>query len=294
MAIAGSPPDGYVLGTDPAEQQRLRLQHELWLPAAGAAWARAGLKPGQWVLDLGAGPGFCALELARAVGPGGRVLALERSGTYADAARNAAATAALSQLEVRRFDLAAPPSLDEGAQGDEGLGDGNFGRGCFDLAWCRWLAMFLPRLEPLLSLVGTSLRPGGCLVAHEYVHWQTFALHPHGTAIARFAAAVTDSFRAAGGDPDVNRRLPALLAVDGFAIEELRPLPVLGRLGDPWALWLERFVTLYGQELIRQGRWSPEEAARAAAEMASARSDPGSYWVGPTVLELRARRASRP
>jgi SAM-dependent methyltransferase len=289
MAIAAVPPDDYVLGTERAEQERLRLQHELWRPAAEVAWARAGLKPGDWVLDLGAGPGFCALDLARAVGPQGRVLALEGRGTYVAAARAAAEAAGLQQLEVRHVDLAGPGPL-----GADPPGTAEPGGGRFDLAWCRWLAMFLPRLEPFLALLSSSLRPGGCLVAHEYVHWHTFGLHPHGAAIARFAIAATDSFRAAGGDPDVNRRLPALLAAAGFAIEELRPLPVLGRLGDPGSLWLERFVTLYGQELIRQGRWSPEEAASAAAEMARARTDPGSYWVGPTVLELRARQACAP
>ncbi|WP_432785528.1 hypothetical protein AAJV73_03380 [Cyanobium sp. BSA11S] len=68
----------------------------------------------------------------------------------------------------------------------------------FDLAWCRWLAMFLPVLDPLLDLLSRSLRPGGRFVAHEYVHWETFALHPHGDAIGRFAEAAMASFRAAG------------------------------------------------------------------------------------------------
>jgi SAM-dependent methyltransferase len=272
-----------VLGTEPEEQQRLRLQHELWRPAATASWQRARLGPGQWVLDLGAGPGFCALDLARVVGPDGRVLALERSETFVRTAR--AAAAGISQLEVRRIDLGVPPA----DRCDPGLGEGRF-----DLAWCRWLAMFLPRLDPLLDLVTTSLRPGGCLVAHEYVHWNTFGLHPDGAAIARFREAATTSFRAAGGDPDVNRRLPALLAARGFTIEELLPLPVVGRGSDPWARWLEHFVTLYGRELIRQGLWSAQEAAAAAEAMARARLDPGAYWVGPTVLALRARRGERP
>lgn len=281
--------DSYVLGTEPEEQDRLRLQHELWRPAAIAAWERAGLGPGQRVLDLGAGPGFCALDLARIVGPGGRVLALERSGAYVAAARAAAAQAGFHQLEVRAVDLGGPAATAPQGQSAPGLGTGDF-----DLAWCRWLAMFLPRLEPLLELVATSLRPGGVLVAHEYVHWNTFGLHPDGAVIARFRDAAITSFRGAGGDPDVIRRLPSLLAARGFDIEELLPLPVLGRGGDPWAQWLERFVTLYGQELIRQGHWSAEEAADAAAAMARARLDPGAYWVGPTVLALRARRGPRP
>ena len=289
MTSGDTAADTYVLGTEPEEQERLRLQHELWRPAAIAAWERAGLGPGQRVLDLGAGPGFCARDLARLVGPGGRVLALERSGAYVAAARAAAAREGWGQLEVLAVDLGDPA-----AAASPGLDASGLGTGGFDLAWCRWLAMFLPRLDPLLDLVSTSLRPGGVLVAHEYVHWNTFGLHPDGTAIARFRDAAIASFRDAGGDPDVNRRLPGLLAARGFGIEELVPLPVLGRGSDPWARWLEHFVTLYGRELIRQGRWTEEDATAAADAMARARRDPGAYWVGPTVLSLRARRGEGP
>ncbi|MBC1261305.1 methyltransferase domain-containing protein [Synechococcus sp. BSF8S] len=264
--------DTYILGTDAQERERLRRQHELWLPSARSAWHRAGLRDGWRVLDLGAGAGDCSLELARVVGPRGRVLALEQSPAYVEEARAAAGGEQLPWLEVRRHDLASDSLAPTG----------------FDLAWCRWLAMFLPVLDPLLDLLSRSLRPGGRFVAHEYVHWETFALHPHGDAIGRFAEAAMASFRAAGGDPNVNRRLPALLAERGFCIDGLQPLPVLGRAGDPWAQWLERFVRIYGRELIRQGRWSEEQAARAEAEMSAARSAPGSYWVGPTVLEVQA------
>ena len=60
--------DAYVLGTQSHELERLQLQHSLWRPAAEEAWDRAGLSPGQRVLDLGAGPGFAAVDLARRVG----------------------------------------------------------------------------------------------------------------------------------------------------------------------------------------------------------------------------------
>lgn len=272
-ARSGADAADYVLGTGAQERERLRLQHELWLPRARQGWQRAGLAAGQTVLDLGAGPGHCALELARTVGPQGRVVALESSPTYVAEARSAAAAGGLPWLEVRRHDLARSPLPAVEA----------------DLAWCRWVAMFLPSLEALIDSLPRALRPGGRLLAQEYVFWDSFGLHPHGRAVARFAAAVTGSFRAGGGDPDVNRRLPALLAAAGFTIEELRPLPVLGRAGDPWCRWLERFVTVYGAALIEQGLWNQADAAEAAGEMAAARRDPGGFWVGPTVLELRAR-----
>jgi SAM-dependent methyltransferase len=223
------------------------------------------------VLDLGAGPGFVALELAREVGSNGRVLALELSSAYVAAAR--AAAQGLSQLEVRQHDLCRDP----------------FPREPFDLVWCRWVAMFLGDLDPLLDGLGANLHPQARVIFQEYIHWSSFGLHPHGEAVASFGAAAEASFRQAG-DPDVNRRLPSLLAERGFRIDELRPITVLGRCGDGVARWLERFVTVYGPELIRQGRWSEAQAGQAKAEMAAARQDPGAFWVGPTVMETRATR----
>jgi SAM-dependent methyltransferase len=268
------PATDYILGTHAEELERLRFQHQLWRPASEAGFDRAGLRAGERVLDLGAGPGFVGLDLARRVGPQGRVLALERSPVYVAAGRALAAQAGLPQLELREHDLLRDPLPREG----------------FDLAWMRWVAMFLGDLEPLLSQLPLALRPGSRLVLHEYMHWDTFGLHPHGRAIARFGQAVQRSFRASGGDPDVNRRLPALLAERGFQIEALTPLPVLGGEGSMAAQWMQRFVRVYTAQLMAQGLWSADDQAEADAEMAAAQEDPGSYWVGPTVLELRATR----
>jgi hypothetical protein len=112
------------------------------------------------------------------------VLALERSLAYGEEAHAAARRERMAWLEVREHDL----SVDAHAPIEPG----------FDQAWSRWVARFLPLLDPLLDLLSQSLRPGACFVAHKYVHWETFALHPHGTAIGQFAEAALASFRAAG------------------------------------------------------------------------------------------------
>jgi SAM-dependent methyltransferase len=264
----------YLLGTHAEELERLRLQHELWLPAARAAWERAGVTSGTRVLDLGAGPGFAALELARIVGSSGRVLGLELSESYVAAGQHLARSAQLPQLELRQHNLLRDPWPEEG----------------FDLAWCRWVAMFLSELQPLLGGLERSLRPGGQLVLHEYVHWDSFGLHPSGRAITRFGQACQRSFREAGGDPDVNRRLPSLLAARGWRIDALHPLPVLGNSSSMAGRWLRRFVEVYGVRLQELGLWSRRDAAEAEREIAAAEADPGSFWVGPTVLELKATR----
>lgn len=274
----------YVLGTAAEELERLRFQHQLWQPLVEDAWCRAALLPGQRVLDVGAGPGFVALDLARRVGPSGRVLALERSPDYVAAGRAMAAAAGLDQLELRQHDLLGDPWP---------TGPADAAQAGFELIWCRWLAMFLPRLDPWLEGMERAIAPGGQLLLHEYVHWDTFALHPHGAAIARFGQACQRSFVEAGGDPDVNRRLPSLLAARGWRIEHLQPLPVLGRSGSMAAQWMERFVAVYGPQLQRLGLWSAAEQRRVDQEITQALADAGSFWMGPTVLELRARAPER-
>ena len=52
------------------------------------------------MLDVGCGPGFAAMDLARVVGPSGRVVGLERSGTYVNAGNAFARQAGLDQLEL--------------------------------------------------------------------------------------------------------------------------------------------------------------------------------------------------
>jgi hypothetical protein len=148
--------------------------------------------------------------------------------------------------------------------------------------------MFLGDLEPLLAQLDRALRPAGVALFHEYVHWQTFALHPRGEAMGRFGEACLTSFAAAGGNPNVNRILPSELAARGYRIEELLPLPAVGGPRSWVADWLEPFVRIYGRRLQQLGLWSTADAEAVALEMAAARRDPGSVWVGPTVLELRA------
>src|SRR2546421_1314466 len=77
-----SAPDDYVLGTGADESVRLGLQHRLWSAATHLLWERAGIQPGQTVLDLGCGPGHAALDLAQIVGPTGRVIAIDESASF--------------------------------------------------------------------------------------------------------------------------------------------------------------------------------------------------------------------
>ena len=95
----------YILGTHDAEIERLRLQHALWRPQVLDCWRRAGIGPGQTVIDIGCGPGFASIDLAEAVGPSGSVLGIERSPRYIEHARALCAARGLGNAAFRQRDV---------------------------------------------------------------------------------------------------------------------------------------------------------------------------------------------
>ena len=90
----------YVLGTHDEELVRLGLQHRVWRPIVLDCWQRVSITVGKCVLDLGAGPGYAALDLADIVGPSGEVVALERSGNFVNAMRESFRRRGFSNVKI--------------------------------------------------------------------------------------------------------------------------------------------------------------------------------------------------
>jgi len=84
-------PSNYVLGQSVHEYERLMLQGRLLRPYTEKFLRAAGVVPGMQVLDVGSGMGDVALLAADMVGPGGRVLGIDRDSSALDHARRRAA-----------------------------------------------------------------------------------------------------------------------------------------------------------------------------------------------------------
>ncbi len=122
-----------------------RLVEEGKRPVTEAMLAALALEPGHRVLEVGAGPGELATELAERVGPHGEVVATDVS-----PAMVAAASGALAGLPWARALVADGAHLDH-------LGEG------YDAVVCRMGLMFVDTPADGLAEAHRVLRPGGRL-----------------------------------------------------------------------------------------------------------------------------------
>ena len=262
----------YVLGTHDEEVERLGLQHRVWRPRMLDAFRRAGIGPGASVVDVGAGPGFAATDLAEIVGPAGRVLALERSGRFLGVLEDRARRLGLANIEPREQDVA----------------ERSFGEGFADAGWCRWLLSFVSDPRRTVGHIAAALKPGGRAVFHEYADYGTWRTLPPDPDLERFRTLVVHSWRDAGGEPDIGLSLPGWLTHEGLEVVAMRPLIHVVRKGDSLWDWPASFMAGGAGRLAELGYVEADEAARLATALD--RLPEGSWMATPLVLEAIARK----
>jgi SAM-dependent methyltransferase len=264
----------YVLGTHQEELERLGLQHRAWQPTVLECWRQAGISRGSRVLDVGAGPGYAAVDLAEMVGAGGQVIAVERSRRFVEAAREVCRARGLAQVEVVEMDLMTDPLPAQD----------------MDASWCRWVASFVSSPATLVAKLAAALRPGGVAIFHEYADYASWRLAPRSAAIEEFVQRVMESWRDAGGEPDVALALPALLAAEGFRVRHVTPRIFCVGPGDPLWQWPASFIGINLDRLLELGRVSESWAASVRRDLEEREADESSLMLTPMVLEIVAER----
>jgi SAM-dependent methyltransferase len=264
----------YVLGTHDEEIARLGVQHRVWRARALDAWRRAGIGPGQTVIDIGCGPGYASLDLAELVGPSGRVLALDRSRRFLNALEDARVQRGLTQIE--------PIELD--------LDESQLPAAAADAAWARWVFAFVRRPRALLERVASRLKPGGRIVLHEYFDYRTWRVSPRSTVLEELVSVIMQSWRDNGGEPDIGLDLPRWLTELGFELRSLEPIvQVVSPSSLVWQ-WPKSFIATGVARLVELGALTPERAGEIHAAYAASEAAPNTLLFTPAVLEIIAVR----
>ncbi len=264
----------YVLGTHDEEIARLGLQHRVWRSVVLDCWQKAGITVGQRVLDVGAGPGYATRDLAEIVGPGGEVVALERSSKFVTAMKEACRARALTNVKIHELDLMA----------------NDLPKGDYDFSWCRWVASFVTDPSLLIKKLAGVMPRGGVSVFHEYAHYETWRFFPGIPNQDRFREHVIASWRESGGEPDGASKLPALLSENSFVIRSATPHIFCVKPAHYMWQWPAGFIEVYLPRLQEMGRVDQKFADQLRADLAEAERRPNSFVITPLVLEIVAEK----
>lgn len=202
----------------------LLQEQATWLaPLRARLLRRVAIAHRTSVLDLGAGSGAITHELQRR--SSGRVIALD--------------LALSSLLEMQESQPSEPLHLICASGRKLPFPDDSF-----DMVFCQLVLMWIPALEQAISEARRVLQPGGVLLAFE-PDYGGMIEHPPAIASRELWSA---AIRRAGGDPDVGRKLPGILAAHGFDVR----VDLIPEIHPPSPA---RFALLRGLPLTAGERW---------------------------------------
>ena len=234
----------------------------------------AAYKSSGRALDIGCGPGFASADLAQIVGDSGKVYGIERSERFIDFAQSHCRQKQIDNVFFQQADV---------------MQDDIEARDC-DAIWCRWLACFVSSPELLVHKMTDALKPGGKLVFHEYVHYETYQSVPHSQPLAEFVQQVMTSWRDFGGEPNVARQLPDYLAAAGCRILETRPISFSAQAHSPVWQWPASFIDINLHRLLDLGRVDQTWVDSVQADMLALQDKPNALLITPMVLEIIAEK----
>jgi SAM-dependent methyltransferase len=260
----------YVLGTGDDELTRLGFQHAVWSGYAAEAWEAAGFGPGQRILDVGCGPGYASLNLARLVGPAGHVHGIDLSARFIRHLQAEIAARGIPNVSAEEGDLTTAALPAESFHG----------------AYARWVLCFVPDPEAAVRAVARALRPDGAFVVQDYSQYDAVQIAPEDPAFARIFPAVVRAWRERGGDPSVGAALPAMMERCGLRVTHIRPIRRIGRPGTALWQWPRTFFDNFLPTLVEAGLLSAGELAEFDARWREWESVPGAFFASPPMVEV--------
>ena len=265
----------YVLGNDQEELARLKLQHDLWRDELLRLWDFSKIKRSKKILDLGCGPGYTSMDLLKYNSVGCELTAVDLSADF------------LAYLSFQSKTLGTENKVKTWQSNIEEL---NLTEKNFEVAFCRWLMIFVQNPKTAVEQIYKHLKPGGQFVIQEYVSYDSMDLVPNFTAMKPVVEAIFKSWKDQGGDPNRGKYLPAFLEESGFKVTHLEPIAKFARPNDPLWLWPDSFYKSFLPRLEKNNYLKPEQVRDFFNEWELAKTQKGAFFVAPTVINIIAEK----
>ena len=195
-----TPASGYLLAGQASEIERLQLQSRTWEPAGRAFLEQIPVPhSAARALDVGCGAMGWLRILSQWLGNSGTVIGSDLDEGMLRIAGDFVRVEGLANVELRKDDLFRSM----------------LGPGSFDLVHARFQIAPLGRAEAQLGAFLDLLKPGGVLMLEE-PDMSSWRVNPPSPNVTRLIELIGLGFKAAGGNFDAGRELPALMQGTGI------------------------------------------------------------------------------
>ena len=267
------PSADYALGGTETELNRLRAQAEEYEVSARWLLDAISIRPGSRVLDVGCGPiGILGL-LSEKVGPKGEVVGLEREPRFVELARREVGRLGLQKVTVVEAD-----ALDNGLDND-----------AFDLVHERLVMVNVPERHRLLSEMLRVTAPGGT-IALEDIDNVSWICEPQHDSWAALISVFHNAFRAAGGDPFMGRKLPALLCAAGALEVRFRVQAEMPEPGQYRRTHLTSLLDSIREKVIAKGLMDARTLDTHRSALLEHLADPNTIVVDKLLVQCWGRK----
>ncbi|MDR7327677.1 MULTISPECIES: methyltransferase domain-containing protein [Catenuloplanes] len=267
----------YVLGYSDAEHRRLRAQARLLQPWTEHFLTAGGLRENMVVLDLGSGAGDVTMAAADVVGPGGRVIGIDRdAGSVARATRRAAEAGYAGRVEFRVGTL-------EDVETDI----------VFDAVIGRYILLYLRTPASALRRVAGLLRTGGVTIFHEIDLTEPQPTWPACDVWDDSYRLLATVYRAAGAVPDFGRRFHRTFLDAGLPAPEIESVTPVGGPASTVVDWLAMSLMSLQPALTAAGLPLPRGLSfddSLADRLRAALAERNSQIIGPAQYGAWARK----
>ena len=256
----------YVIRGGVEGRERLRILSRVMRQTTLACLAQAGMKEEMACLEIGCGSGDVAFDMARMVGPLGRVVGTDIDETGLELARREAAGLQLNNVEFRVADITQSTFASE-----------------FDLVHARFVLTHLADPAIALANMRGALRPGGVMLVED-IDFRGHFSYPESAALTRYVELYSEIVRRKGADPNIGPRVPSLLTDAGFENVQMHVVQLAGMVGEV-KLMTPITMQSIGPAVIAGGLASEAEVAGLVAELFEYAHTPGTIGCLPRMIQ---------
>lgn len=264
----------YLLGSNQAEYDRLKFQHNVWKEVTDGFLDKVQIKEGWKILDAGAGPGFVSEELRERTGESGEVTVLEPSEFFMNHFRETCRNRNWKNcIFINSF-----------------VEETDLKKNYYDFIFLRWVIDFVKDPGKFLLTLTESLKQGGIIGIMDYAYGG-ISLYPKGGPFDNISEIVSNYYRSGGSDPLFAAKIPYIFKKNNIELTGLTPVSLAGDNESNVFEWANKFFQIHMQFMVEKNVITQKESEELMKDWNNHKNNPETIFISPTVLNVSGKKS---